>query len=152
MSTNSLRVTAVALLTGGLLLPASALAAPAADAPTTGTIVGTITCGPAEDAPAAHIVVAAEGTELQTLTGGGGQFTLTGLPAGQVFTIDAIADPQSSYVTSRFNVEVGAGQTLDIGSMDLPICGQPQQVVPSTQNQPQGDQPPDNTSDNNGDQ
>src|SRR5207248_7895217 len=77
----SLRATAVALLAGGLLLPAAAFAA--SDSTNTGTVVGTVTCGPAEEAPAAHIVVAAEGLNLQTLTSSDGRFTLIGLPASQ---------------------------------------------------------------------
>ncbi len=135
MSSASLRATAVALLAGGLLIPTAALAQ---SQPATGTVVGTITCGPAEDSPAAHIVVAAEGINLQTLTDGAGKFNLIGLPAGHAFTIDAIADPEHSAVTSRFDVSVNAGETLDIGSMDLPICGQPVQPAP-TQDQPTPD-------------
>jgi hypothetical protein len=133
MHTASLRATAVALLAGGLLMPAATFAAPTPD---TGTVVGTVTCGPAEDAPAAHIVVAAEGVNLQTLTDGTGKFSLVGLPALQAFTIDAVADPQGSDVTSRFNVVVQPGETLDIGSMDLAICGQPAQPTPAQDQQP----------------
>jgi hypothetical protein len=129
------RATAMAILAGGLLVPASALAAPSS--PTgTGTVVGAVTCGPAEDAPAAHIVVSAVGADLQTLTDGTGKFTLVGLPAQQTFTIDAIADPQGSLVTSRFNVSVQPGETLDIGSMDLGICGQPAPPAPVQDDQP----------------
>jgi hypothetical protein len=43
-------------------------------------------------------------------------------------------------VTSRFNVVVQPGETLDIGSMDLAICGQPAQPAPT-----QDEQPTDNT-------
>ena len=138
MSSFPLRATAVALLTGGLLLPAAAFAAPG---PQTGTLVGQITCGPAEDAPAPRIVVAAEGINLQTLTDSAGKFVLTGLPAGQTFNVDAIADPQRSSVISRFDVSLAPGETLDIGSLDLPICGQPTPAQPalSTQDQPSPD-------------
>ena len=134
MSSFPLRATAVALLTGGLLLPAAAFAAPE---PQTGTVVGPITCGPAEDAPASRIVVTAEGLNVQTLTSSAGKFVLTGLPSGQTFNIDAIADPQSSSVVSRFDVSLAPGETLDIGSLDLPICGQPAPMQPSLSTQDQ---------------
>ena len=130
-----LRTTALAILSGGLLTPAAALAAPTADFDT-GTIVGTVTCGPDEDAPAAHIVVDIVGTTVQALTDGAGRFTLVGVPAQQNVTVDAVADPQRSMEASRFNVSVQAGETLDIGSMDLGICGQPQQPAPAQDQQP----------------
>jgi hypothetical protein len=128
------RATGLAMLAGGLLMPASALAA-ASDSGT-GSVVGVVTCGPSEDAPAAHIMVSVEGAHLQTLTDGTGSFTLSGVPAGQTFTIDAVADPQSSFVSSRYNISVQAGQTLDVGSLDLGICGQPQQPSPVPADQP----------------
>jgi len=135
MQSLFVRGASLALLVGGLFVPASALAAtpitPTSDGDT-GTIVGTVTCGPAEEAPAVDIVVAAAGSDLKTQTGSDGRFLLSGLPAGQNFTIDAIADPESSFVTSRYNVTVQQGQTLDIGSMDLGICGQPSQPASAT--------------------
>ncbi len=118
------RGAALALLAGGLLVPASAFAASSTDS-RTGSIVGAVTCGPAEDVPAANIVVSASDADLQTLTDKSGRFELDGLPVGQTFTINAIADPEHSFVTSRYNVTVQSGQILDIGSMDLAICGQP---------------------------
>ena len=123
MHSRILGATVGALLAGAALIPVSALAAPA---PNTGTLVGVVTCGPTEDAPASHIVISAEGTPLYTQTDANGAFSLS-VPAQQAFTIDAIADPQSSFVTSRFDVSVQPGQTLDIGSMDLAVCGQPRQ-------------------------
>jgi hypothetical protein len=130
------RGASLALLLGGLFVPASALAATTSTSTSdtgSGTIVGTVTCGPAEEAPATNIVVDAVGANLKTLTGSDGRFQLSGLAAGQTFTIAAIADPEASFVTSRYNVTVQAGQTVDIGSMDLGICGQPTQPS-STQN------------------
>ena len=53
-----------------------------------------------------------------------------------------IADPQGSLTTSRYNVSVQAGETLDIGSMDLGICGQPQQPATPAQD---SDQPADSS-------
>ncbi|MBV9576965.1 MAG: carboxypeptidase regulatory-like domain-containing protein [Chloroflexi bacterium] len=131
MHSMIVRASALALLAGGLLMPVAAQADPVADS-STGTVVGAVTCGPAEDAPAAHIVVTAEGTNAQTLTDGTGKFTLVGLPAAQNFTVEAISDPEASLTTSRYNVTVQPGETLDIGSMDLGICGQPAQPTPDT--------------------
>jgi hypothetical protein len=129
------RAAALAVLAAGLLMPVAALAAPTSDSGT-GTLVGTVTCGPDEDAPAPYIVVTAQGTHLQTLTDSTGRFTLAGVPAGETFRIDALADPQASVTTSRFNVNVQSGETLDIGSMDLAICGQPAQPAPASDDQP----------------
>jgi hypothetical protein len=86
--------------------------------------------------------VAAEGINVQTTTDGGGKFTLSNVPAAQPLTIDAVADPEASVVASRFNVVVQAGQTLDIGSIDLEVCGQPEMATPSDQG------PPDTSTDN----
>jgi hypothetical protein len=128
------RAAAIAgLLTCGLLVPVAASATPL---PPTGTLVGTVTCGPAEETPAAHVAVVAEGTNFHTLTDGAGKFILTGLPAAQTFTIDALADPEASVVTSRFNVVVQPGETLDIGSMDLSICAQPVELGPAPDQMP----------------
>jgi hypothetical protein len=123
------RAASLAILAGGLLMPVSALAAPTSDTDT-GTLVGTVTCGPAEDAPASHIVVSAAGTQVQTVTDSTGKFTLLGVPANQTFNIVAIADPEASVTTSRFNVTVQSGETLDIGSIDLAVCGQPVPPAP----------------------
>jgi hypothetical protein len=131
MHSALVRAAALAVLAGGLLLPVSALAAPTSDTGT-GTLVGAVTCGPDEDAPAPYIVVTAEGTHVQTLTDNTGKFTLEDVPAGQTFRIEALADPQGSVTVSRFNVSVQSGETLDIGSMDLAICGQPAQPAPTT--------------------
>jgi hypothetical protein len=124
------RAAGLAILAGTLFVPASALAATSSDTGT-GTLIGTVTCGPDEDAPAAHIEVTALGSGVQTLTDGTGSFVLVGVPAQQNFRVEAIADPQGSLTTSRFNVSVQPGETLDVGSMDLGICGQPQQPAPA---------------------
>jgi hypothetical protein len=131
------RAAAISILAGGLLMPTLALAASSSD-PGTGTLVGAVTCGPDEDTPAAHIVVSAVGLNVQTVTDSAGRFSLGDVPAGQSMTIDASADPQNSLTASRFNVTVQSGQTLDIGSMDLGICGQaaPAQGIPVDNNSP----------------
>jgi hypothetical protein len=135
MRSAFIRATAVAILTGGLLMPLSALAAPTTDTGT-GTLVGAVTCGPAEDTPAPAILVTADGTHVQTLTDGAGRFTLVGVPAGQTLRIEALTDPQGSATASRFNVNVQSGETLDIGSMDLAVCGQPAQPAATPLDQP----------------
>ena len=132
------RGAALALLAGGLLVPASALATSPTDSGT-GSIVGAVTCGPAEDAPAQHIVVSAAGSGLQTLTDNTGRFELDALPAGQYLTISALADPQGSWVTDRYDVTVLSGQTVDIGSIDLGICGQPTTPTPAQDDQAPAD-------------
>lgn len=120
MHTFQLRVASLAMVISGVCWPGGPIAA-ADSAP--GTLVGTITCG-ADEATPAHAVVAIEGMQVQTTTSGTGRFVLTGVPSGQPLTIDAIADPQASDVSSRFNVTVQPGQTLDVGSIDLAVCGQ----------------------------
>jgi hypothetical protein len=106
------------------------LSSGAASAAAPATIVGTITCGADELTPAAHIAVVAQGLELQTVTDGTGHFELTNLPTGQPITIQAVSDPEASVVVSRTSVTLVSGQTLDVGSMDLAVCGQP--VAPQT--------------------
>ncbi|HLZ29937.1 MAG TPA: carboxypeptidase regulatory-like domain-containing protein [Chloroflexota bacterium] len=126
----SLRMGVAGLLAYGSLLP---VVASADTRPSTGTLVGQVTCGAAEDAPAAYVVVAVEGVNVQTHTDSAGRFLLTGVPVAANLTIDAVAGPD--FVASRYNVSVQAGQTLDIGSMDLAAC--PQIAPPA----PADDQP-----------
>ena len=110
-----------------LLLPGSITAA--AQAISTGTVVGAVTCGADEITPAVSAVVHPEGLSMRTQTDAIGQFTLRNVPAGQNLTID-VSDSQGSEQTSRYNVVVSAGATLDIGSMDLVFC--PQSATPAT--------------------
>jgi hypothetical protein len=105
----------------------STLAAPA---PTSGTLIGNVFCSSDEGAPAVYVLVAAEGSHLSTHTDTLGMFKLTGVPALQIFTIEAIADPDWSTVSSRFNVVVQPGETLDIGSLDLAVCPPPILIAP----------------------
>jgi hypothetical protein len=109
-----------------LLLPGSITAA--AQAISTGTLVGSVTCGADEITPAVSAIVRPEGLDMRTRTDGIGQFTLRNVPAGQSLTID-VSDSQGSEQTSRYNVVVPAGSTLDIGSMDLVFC--PQAATPA---------------------
>jgi outer membrane receptor for ferric coprogen and ferric-rhodotorulic acid len=140
MHANTLRLLSLGLLATAFVLPATALAAPTS---ATGTVVGSVTCGADEATPASHITVAAEGLSLQTTTDGTGHFTLTNVPAGTALTIDAVADPQASVITSRSNVVVQPGQMLDIGSMDVAVCGLPV-LAPTDQVEAPADNPNDN--------
>jgi hypothetical protein len=126
----SLRATSVALLTAGVLFaPAIASAAPA---PNSGTLVGSVTCGADEAAPASHISVGVSGVNLNTVTDAAGNFVLNGVPALQNVTIVAVSDPEASVETSRANISVEPGQTLNVGSIDLAVCGQPVDTAPAT--------------------
>ena len=120
----------IRLLSVGLLTSAFALSSGAAAAAAPATIVGHVTCGADEATPAGHILVVAQGLELQTVTDATGHFALTDLPASQSITIQAVSDPQASIVVSRTFVTLGSGETLDVGSMDIAVCGQP--VTPQT--------------------
>ena len=111
----------IAMLAGSLLVPAAASAAPGPS----GTLVGTVTCGAAEETHAANIRVAAEGLSLSSHTDGTGKFTLSNVPASQSFTIAAVGSPDAFSVASRANVTVQPGQTLDIGNLDLAVCSRP---------------------------
>jgi hypothetical protein len=128
----SMRFAAAGLLAFGALLPVAASAAPD---PSTGTLVGTVTCGAAEDTPAANAAVAVEGLNIVTHTNSAGKFILSGVPGAQTFTIDALTDPTGAFVTSRYNVNVQPGQTLDIGSMDLAVCPPPASPALAPQDQ-----------------
>ena len=113
---------AASLLAVGLTMPA---AASATMAPPTGTLVGAVTCGADEATPAAHIAVVVEGMNVKTVTDGAGRFVLTNVPVGPSLTVDAVGDVQTGIISSRFNVVAQAGQTLDIGSLDVAICTPP---------------------------
>ena len=116
-----LRLTVAGLLAGSLLLPTAALAAPGSS----GTLVGTVTCGADEITHAGNIRVAVDGLPLSTHTDGSGKFTLTNVPAGQSLTISALGSPEAFTVTSRGNVAVQPGQTVDVGNLDLTVCSHP---------------------------
>jgi hypothetical protein len=118
---TSLRLTLAGLLATSLLVPTAASAAPGPD----GTLVGTVTCGAAEETHAANVRVAVEGLPLSTHTDSTGKFSLSNVPAGQSFTIDAVGSPDAFGVTSRADVTVQPGQTLDIGNLDLTVCSRP---------------------------
>ena len=114
-----LRVAAAGLLASSLLLPTAASAGPLVPS---GTVVGTVTCGAAEETHATNIVVMVEGLGLSTHTDATGKFSLTGVPVSQGLIIDALGSPDAFTMASRYNVAVQAGQTVDIGNLDLSVC------------------------------
>jgi hypothetical protein len=109
----------------GLMTCALLFSSAAASAASPASVVGQITCGADEATPAVHIEVVAEGVQVQTQTDDTGRFELMDLPTGTPITIDAISDPQASLIVKRGGLVLEAGETLDVGSMDLPVCGQP---------------------------
>jgi hypothetical protein len=114
---HTIKVLLTAGLAGLLALGLFAPAAFAQEAPATGTLTGVVTWGPDAN-PAAFTMVRVEGTDFTARTDAGGRFIITGVPVGQTFTIAVFSDPMSP-VGSWYNVPVQAGQTLDIGSLNL---------------------------------
>jgi hypothetical protein len=108
------------ILALGLLVPAAF----AQEVPATGTVTGIVTWGPDAN-PAAFTLVRVEGTDITARTDAQGKFTMTGVPAGGAFTIDAYADAEQSGVASRYDVPVQADQTLDIGMLNLSVSPEP---------------------------
>ena len=127
----ALRVAVIGMLAGGLLLPAAASAA----AESSGTLVGTVTCG-GQSAPAG-VKVSLEGTNV-SVQSAGGTFELSGVPAAQMFTVDAF-DSTDALIASRYNVAVAEGETLDIGALDLPACPSAAAEAWAPQDQPTAD-------------
>ncbi len=118
----------VAVLCAALIVPAASSFAATQTSPT-GIVIGTVTCGPAEETPAPQARIAIEGIDLATSADSSGKFTLVNVPTGQFLTIDASTDPSGAEVTSRYNVSVQAGSITDIGNLDLTVC-------PAAQSQP----------------
>jgi hypothetical protein len=100
--------------------------------PPSGVVVGTVSCGPSAETAAAAAVIEVEGTDLVAHLDGTGKFTLPQVPAGQSLTIDALADPLGSVIASRSAISVHAGETLDIGNMDLAVCPTPAPAATDT--------------------
>jgi hypothetical protein len=84
--------------------------------------VGSVTCGAAEETHAGNIRVAIDSLPMSTHTDGAGKFTLRNVPPSQSFTISVVGSPDAFNTASRYNVAVQAGQTLDIGNLDLAVC------------------------------
>jgi hypothetical protein len=100
-----------------------------------GVVVGTVTCGPSAETAAPQATVAITGTELVARTDGTGKFTLSQVPTGQAFTIEALADPQGSVTASRTAITLQAGETLDVGNLDLAACPTPTSPTTTTTDQ-----------------
>ena len=120
---GALRASVISFFAFGLLLPIGVLAA--GESPSTGTLMGAVTCGADEITPAANAIVSVAGLDVVTRADGSGRFTLTDVPAGQPIRVDAATDPQHSLMSSRYNVVAEPGQLLDIGSVDLAACPPP---------------------------
>lgn len=114
----------------GWLLPSGVYAANEGGGPTTGTVIGSVTCGADEVTPAGNALVSVAGLNVQTRSDSDGRFTLTDVPAGQQLQLNAADDPQQSSMNSRFNVVAQAGQTLDVGSIDIAVCPPPSTPTP----------------------
>jgi hypothetical protein len=110
------RIAAATLLASNLLVPTVS-----AEPEVTGTLVGVVTCGFGQSA-APSLEVSLEGGDLSTHSGEGGHFTLVGVPAAEIITVNAVGDANLGQFGSRPNVEVGAGETLDIGQIDVGTC------------------------------
>jgi hypothetical protein len=117
------RAAAIGAFAVTLLQPAVASAE--TEHPTTGTLIGAVTCGDAAITPAANAIISVPGSSLETHTSGDGRFVLTNVPTGAQINVDAATDPQGTSGTSRFGVVAEAGQTLDVGSMDIGVCPSP---------------------------
>jgi hypothetical protein len=132
------RTVALAVFASALLLPGSAFAAQ--NQPATGTLVGSVTCGDEGITPAANAIVTLGVGNVETRTEGSGRFTLSNVPSQTSFTVDAQVDSQASATSSRYNVSVQPGETLDIGNLDLAVCPQPaappQDETPTQQDNP----------------
>jgi len=130
------RALLVTALSAALLVPATATLAATPSTPT-GTLVGTVTCGPDEVTAAPQARIAVDGMDLSTHADASGKFTLLNVPTGQLLQIDAQADPSGAVTTSRYNVSAQAGAVTDIGNLDLVACPTSQpatdvQTAPST--------------------
>jgi hypothetical protein len=133
LSVTPKRVIVAGLLAGSLLLPGVVFAAPTGPS---GTLVGTVTCGAAEETQPAGIIVGVEGMDLSTHTDRGGTYALV-VPAFASLTIEALGGPGANASASRYNVVVQPGQTLDIGNLDLSVCPQPAHDAEQQQTQEQ---------------
>jgi hypothetical protein len=124
-----------------LLAATGASAAPGNDfsqAEPTGTVVGTVTCGPDNSqAPDAPVMVGVAGMDLTTQSDPDGNFVLL-VPAAQMLSVQAVTGDADAI---RPNVSVDQGQTLAIGTLDLNVCPQPAAVGSDTD---QGSGPADN--------
>ena len=72
--------------------------------------------------PVPNVQLSIQGTNVRTVTDGGGVFTLSGVPASQPLVLVAQLSPGPMMVLSQPNLMVSAGQTLDLGTVGLGGC------------------------------
>jgi hypothetical protein len=90
---------------------------------------------------AANVELSVEGTSLTVLSDANGRFFLAGVPAAQRLTLKAVLAAGRPPVALRPNLIVDAGQTVDVGVIELGDClrtllpdgGTDEQVVEPTQ-------------------
>jgi hypothetical protein len=106
---------------------------------------------PVTGLPAGAVLVAVQNTNVSARTDEGGRFTLSGVPAGQYFTVAAgpVADSMTA-IAERPNVFINGGQSADIGTLSLggspvggfncrfpvPAGAEPAPAAPADQPQP----------------
>jgi hypothetical protein len=141
------RAVPVGLLALSLLMPAASAAAQVTpDAPGgTGTVVGSVACGINEDSAVSNTLVAVDGRpSLSVESDADGRFALSGVPARQGFTIEALSGTttDAAPLAARADVTVQPGETLDIGPLDLSVCPvvAPLETPDTTAAQMDGDQ------------
>jgi hypothetical protein len=138
-SLTGIRLTASGLLAGCLLLPATVIHA----APDfTGTLVGTISCT-AATAAVEQVTISVEGVDISAHPNSDGHFTIVGVPIAAVLTVDAV-DPSATSVATRYDVQVNAGETVDIGMLRLNACSSPAPDVAAPPSDLGGDSPETN--------
>jgi hypothetical protein len=72
--------------------------------------------------PAANVEVSIVGTPLTARTDADGRFVLGGVPAAQLLTLQAQYGAAAAQVVLRPNLIAVAGQTVDLGTLELADC------------------------------
>ena len=72
--------------------------------------------------PVADVQLSIQGTSITARTNASGDFTLAGVPAAQPLTVTAQVAADTVMVLNNPNVWVGAGQTLDLGTLTMTAC------------------------------
>jgi hypothetical protein len=119
------RLLIVPALSAALLAAATTSSFATPVPPSSGAVTGTVSCGASADTAAPQATVAIAGTELVAHTDGTGKFTLSQVPVGQTLTVEALADPSGSVIATRSAITLQAGETLDVGNLDLAACPVP---------------------------
>lgn len=74
---------------------------------------------PSRPIPAGAVLVAVQDTTINTRTDETGKFTLGSVPSGQYWVVAAGPVQETRAWSLQPNVQVGAGQTMDLGTMVL---------------------------------